>query len=399
MNILFLTQVYSDCVSGGEGTAVWELSNALAERGLKIFVITPFVRIKSKHHSNIKVYKVPFCKGEPLSFTKEDKLKTFLFSIPLIFLKKIDIIHQANTQGPNPFARFKFGRPFVETADYPWEYNDPDLKEGLFYDRERKMSEAELPVERKSLFGRLFSKFSFYFYKIFKLNEELPRGVDLYVCRKQAILEKLKKLDYQSNFVFVPMGVDINKLNPNIKPIYPKDNKFIFLFAGRISKRKGVDMNIKAFNKIHRKYPQAELVLVGSGTDDYFRDLAGDNPRIKFVGQKFGKELAQYFAYADIFLQISLFKAIGIFKVTIEAMALAKPVILNESYETEKIKENIGFYVPPKDVDKLAEVMEYAINHQDLLEKMGKNARQYVVKDHNWKMHTEKLIKAYKKLL
>lgn len=394
-----LTQVYSDCVSGGEGTAVWEMSNALAEKNLKIFIVTPFVRIEGRHHPNIKVYKIPFCKEEPLAFTKEDKLKAFFFSIPLIFIKKIDIIHQANTQGPNPFAKFKFGRKFVETADYPWEYDDPDFKEELIFDRKRKIEEAELKIGKKGIFDKLFSKFSFYFYKIFRLNQEFPQTVDLYVCREKITMEELKSKNYHSQLVYAPMGVNIKKLNPKIKPIYSKDNKFVFLFAGRISKRKGTDTAIKAFNKISHRYPQAELVLVGSGINDYFRELAGDNPKIKFEGQKFGKELARYFAYCDIFIQISLSKFKGILKVVTEAMAAAKPAIINEAYDSKQINEKIFFLVPPKNVDKSAEAMEYAINHRNELKEMGVNARQYVIKNHNWNLNAERLINAYRHLI
>jgi len=398
MRVLFLSQIYSDCASGGETVAAWEMSNALAERGVEIFVVTPFVKVKGKYHRNIKVYKIPFCHRETLNFTPEDSLKAFFWSLPIIFLKRIDIVHLASTHGPSAFARFKI-RPFVETADLLWDYDDPNFKEDLAFDRQRKYQEAEIEPVKLSFLERVFRKFTFYFYKIFKLNEPLPRSVDLYACREEALIDYLKSNNYHSQVVLVSFGVDINKFNPRLKPAFDKKGKFIFLFVGRISKRKGVETLLKAFNKFSHQYNNVELLLIGSGVNEYFLNLAENNKKIKFLGEKVGDELISYFATADILVAPTLSKFAGLFKVAVEAMACGKPVIVNQAYDTDKIKEKIGFFVPAKDVDKLAQVMEYALNHPQILKEMGQTAREYVVKNNSWQVNAERLIKAYKNIL
>lgn len=378
--------------------AVWEMSNALAQKGVKIFVVTPFVKVEGRYHSNIKVYKIPFCKKETINFSKEDNLKAFFWSLPIIFLRRIDIVHLASTHGPCAFTRFKI-RPFVETADLLWDYNDSDFKEDLAFDRKRKHEEAEVKPMKPSLGERIFGKFTFYFYKIFKLNEEIPRNVDLYACREEAMINYLKQNNYQSQMALIPMGVDVWRFNPRVKPAFDKKDKFIFLFVGRISKRKGVETLIEAFNKFSHQYDKVELLLVGSGQDDYFSDLAKGNKKIKFIGQKTGDELISYFALADVFVAPTLSKFAGIFKVAVEAMACAKPIIVNQAYDTDRIKEKIGFFIPPKDIDQLVQVMEYSINHPRMLKEMGQAARNYVVKNHSWQVNAKRLISAYQKLL
>jgi len=123
MRVLLLTHTFSDIGDEGEVRVVWESARALARAGLDIFVVANYIRLKSSLPSNLRAYKVPFGKAST-GFTEASMLKVFLYSLPLIFLKRIDIIHLISTQASCPFSRFKV-RPFVMSADYSWEYDNP----------------------------------------------------------------------------------------------------------------------------------------------------------------------------------------------------------------------------------------------------------------------------------
>ena len=95
-----------------------------------------------------------------------------------------------------------------------------------------------------------------------------------------------------------------------------KDDKINLVCVSRISKEKNLD----DFCKV--QYPNQNKILVGDGP--YRQELENKYKDVKFVGFKLGKELAYYFANADVFVFPSRWETFGI--VMIEAMACGTPV-------------------------------------------------------------------------
>ena len=89
----------------------------------------------------------------------------------------------------------------------------------------------------------------------------------------------------------------------------------IFLNVGRVA----VEKNIETF--LQTELPGSKLV-VGDGPS--LETLREQYPDARFVGSKFGEELAAYFAQADVFLFPSLTDTFGL--VILEAMAAGAPV-------------------------------------------------------------------------
>ena len=147
LRVLILTYIYTDFDPryGGEGRVVWETTQALARQGVEVFVVTSMKNLSIPPHPNIRLYKIPFAKKNFLNFNPGELLKIFLFSIPLLYIKKIDIIHQLPTDGPNPFAYFKFGRIFAESADPAWDYENPKFGKELQLDRAKKSKRRGSP--------------------------------------------------------------------------------------------------------------------------------------------------------------------------------------------------------------------------------------------------------------
>lgn len=105
------------------------------------------------------------------------------------------------------------------------------------------------------------------------------------------------------------------------KPLQDRD-KFclqqprpIFIYMGRVA----VEKNIEAFLKLD--LPGSKLV-VGDGPD--LGKLQQRYPNVHFTGYRFGHELAQYLAAADVFVFPSLTDTYGL--VMLEAMACGLPV-------------------------------------------------------------------------
>lgn len=100
-----------------------------------------------------------------------------------------------------------------------------------------------------------------------------------------------------------------DKLRNNIRTLEPR-----LLSVGRVSKEKGLD----DFCKL----PYKNKTIVGDGP--YRAELESRYPDVKFVGIKQGKELAEYYANADVFVFPSRTDTFGI--VIIESLACGTPV-------------------------------------------------------------------------
>lgn len=397
--ILIITHTYSDIESGGEPKIVFELSHALARAGKKIYVVAPRVNIsKPIDQPRLKVYRVPFCRQISMS-TRMNMLLVFIFCLPLIFIKRIELIHVLPEPCPCPFVFFKF-RPLVFSSDVPWDYENPYYGQDLIYDRFKK--DEEMQQERNLPFWqRIIDRLSNYFYIIFNLRDDYPKKIDLYTCTSRGLIEKLESQNYKSKLALVPWGVNLEKFNQRFKPFQSKDgSNLIFMFAGKISKRKGVEYLIKAFKKLSEKHKKIELLIVGGGassTVEMFKEMAsGFN--IKFLGNMIAGEMPHYLNYADVFILPSLGEPFGL--ANVEAMACGKPVISTRAGGVpEYFKDGeVGFLVNPADVDDLESAMEKFVLKPGLIDEMGRKAKEHVANNFTWDISAQKLIQAYNQL-
>ncbi|WP_006460807.1 glycosyltransferase family 4 protein [Thiomicrospira aerophila] len=109
-------------------------------------------------------------------------------------------------------------------------------------------------------------------------------------------------------------GVDQTHFHPKKRQELPYLRP-IYLYVGRIATEK----NLASFLRL--TLPGTQIV-VGDGPDREY--LSNRYPKAIFVGEKFGEELAQYYASADVFVFPSKTDTFGL--VNIEAMASGTPV-------------------------------------------------------------------------
>lgn len=111
-----------------------------------------------------------------------------------------------------------------------------------------------------------------------------------------------------------PRGVDTDLFRPGDKDFLPQPRP-IFMYMGRVA----IEKNIEAFLRL--ELPGTRIV-VGDGPDrDKLREAY---PDVVFTGYRFGRELAQHLAAADVFIFPSLTDTYGL--VMLEAMACGVPV-------------------------------------------------------------------------
>ncbi|MBY0111077.1 glycosyltransferase family 1 protein [Patescibacteria group bacterium] len=116
------------------------------------------------------------------------------------------------------------------------------------------------------------------------------------------------------NLRYWPRGVDSELFNPE-NPIALTGERPIFMYMGRVS----VEKNLDAFLSLD--LPGTKYI-VGDGPAR--KALEKKYPNVIFTGYKFGKELAQHVAAADVFVFPSLTDTLGL--VMLEANACGVPV-------------------------------------------------------------------------
>lgn len=186
------------------------------------------------------------------------------------------------------------------------------------------------------------------------------------------------------------MGVDMERFSrrPEVIELANQlrdDNKFTFVFVGRLVKDKGINELCKAYERIHNQYPNTRCWLVGP-YEDNLDPISAESRRLidesdnglEAVGRKSGDELLSYYAAADCFVMPSYRE--GFPNTVMEAGAMGLPSIvtdINGSREIIKEGEN-GMIVPPQNAEALYHAMRIMVQSKADREKMVANARKMI---------------------
>ena len=160
-------------------------------------------------------------------------------------------------------------------------------------------------------------------------------------------------------------------LDPEILSYKPKEDikkelnlegKRIMLNIGRLDPRKRIDVLIKAFSKLYKKYDDVCLLIGGTGEDEenlkkLAKDLGVDD-RVIFLGYIPEDVLFDYYASCDVFAFPS-WTTSGI--TPYEALAMGKKVVWTSEADEPVLSDPHVFVADPT-VDDFAEALERALN-------------------------------------
>jgi len=113
-------------------------------------------------------------------------------------------------------------------------------------------------------------------------------------------------------------GADLELFHPSRRddpPVFEGLARPVWLYVGRVA----VEKNVEAFLKLDLP---GTKVVVGDGPQR--EELVPKHPQVRFLGFKFGEDLAAHYAQADVFVFPSLTDTFGL--TIIEAMACGTPV-------------------------------------------------------------------------
>lgn len=163
-----------------------------------------------------------------------------------------------------------------------------------------------------------------------------------------------------------------------------KSDLFTFIFVGRIVRDKGINELIVAFTKLHEKYANIRLFLVGNYEENLdplspeTLECINKDPAINAVESKFGDDLLAYYTASDCFILPSYRE--GFPNTVLEAGAMGLPSIVTDINGSREIIENgkNGLIIPSKDVDALHTAMEEILLDRELTKRMAENARPMI---------------------
>lgn len=162
----------------------------------------------------------------------------------------------------------------------------------------------------------------------------------------------------------------------------------------RLNKDKGVDVLIKSFTIVHKRYPNARLIIVGggplrSGLEKLAQQLEL-NDSILFEGEQ--TDTSPWYSDFDIFVQPALYEAWG--RTIKEAMYFSIPIIgSNTGGIAKQITDGKnGLLFKPGDHEKLASKILMFLDHPRLRIALGKEGHKKVVKEGDFRVLAEKQI-------
>ena len=149
-----------------------------------------------------------------------------------------------------------------------------------------------------------------------------------------------------------------SKAVPTFFDRYGQPNRFHFLYVGRISKEKNVDVLVDAFEEVVRRGYQAGLVFVGDGPQRQPLAERCQGRPIAFTGILEGEELARAYASGDCMVFPSTTDTFG--NVVLEAQASGLPVIVSDQGGPAEIvrRHDSGIIVDLCQPQALADAME-----------------------------------------
>ncbi|MBO0768931.1 MAG: glycosyltransferase, partial [Solirubrobacterales bacterium] len=225
-------------------------------------------------------------------------------------------------------------------------------------------------------------------------------GCDVVLSPSEATDGRLEELGIESEKVGRwDRGVDLQRFDPALRDrafLGGNGEQINVLYAGRLTKEKGVELLADSFLLAREADPRLHLVLAGGGPEeDQLRERLGSNAT--FLGWQYGKDLARVYASADMFLFASVTDTFG--NVVLEAQASGLPVIATTEGGPATLIDNgeTGLLAEPTPEAMAAAVGQIVAS--DLLAERLRRAALSAVRERSWDASMERLANGYRRAL
>jgi glycosyltransferase involved in cell wall biosynthesis/predicted metal-dependent phosphoesterase TrpH len=191
-------------------------------------------------------------------------------------------------------------------------------------------------------------------------------------------------------------GVDVERFDPGkaARADFPGEVKV--LYAGRLTREKGVDLLAESFLRARKADPRLHLLLAGGGPEEgELRARLGEHAT--FLGWLEGEGLARAYASADLFLFCSTTDTYG--QVVLEAGASGLPVVaIAEGGPASLVENRHTGLLCQADPDHIAGAVLKLAASPLMRRHLGSSAAR-VARERSWERAMEQLAAGYRRVL
>jgi glycosyltransferase involved in cell wall biosynthesis/predicted metal-dependent phosphoesterase TrpH len=184
------------------------------------------------------------------------------------------------------------------------------------------------------------------------------------------------------------------RLSPTVREQLLDGGNVLFLYVGRLSSEKRVDLLLGAFRSARTALPGARLAIVGDGPARA-RLEARRHVGVTFLGELRGEALATAYASADVFCFPSATDTFG--QVLLEAAASGLPAVAAAAGGALELVRHAqtGLLVPPDDADLLARALVELGGEESWRRELGRQAVA-AAQARTWQRAFDELRQAYR---
>ncbi|WOJ98294.1 glycosyltransferase family 4 protein [Congregibacter brevis] len=173
----------------------------------------------------------------------------------------------------------------------------------------------------------------------------------------------------------------------------------VILTVGRLQRRKGHDVLIRALPLLLKEFPSLHYVIVGEGEErselERLVTGLGLSDHVQFLGEVDDSTMIQCYQQCHLFALPNRTEGSdieGFGMVLAEAQACGKAVLAGDSGGTREtmLVGETGIIVDCQTPEALADAIQHLLSDGDRLEEMGLRAREHVAITLDWRVHVEK---------
>ncbi len=231
------------------------------------------------------------------------------------------------------------------------------------------------------------------------LTRQVMKHAEKIICNSEnsfRILSEKWELSHEKIIIMTP-GVDVDHFCPDpttSKPI-GWQGRINILTVGRLQRRKGQDMMIRALPALVKVFPNINYAIVGGGAEHQaLESLAfelGVCGQVQFLGEVDDVQMIECYRHCDLFALPNRrvgHDDEGFGMVLLEAQACGRPVLAGASGGTrETLLDGVtGVLVDCTSPEHIVRALISLLSDPEKLEKMGQKGRQHVSNRFSWEV-------------
>lgn len=228
------------------------------------------------------------------------------------------------------------------------------------------------------------------------------------LCEEEA--KAIRDFGLKSPICIIPNGVDLPEVSRSdrISKNLSVQQKKIFLYLGRIHKKKGIENLIKAWHIINSSSPNLSenwaLLIAGGGDKEYETKLQkevislGLKDQVQFIGEVYGDDKDILFRNASSFALTSFSE--GVPMAVLEAWSYGLPVLMSSACNLPLGVTAGAAIEVATTVESIAKGLSEILSMDDKQRKlMGENGRCLIKEKYSWKSVASQFLAVYLWLL